>query len=69
MQNDQHEVIIDRPRNVLATADWKRASGPLLAAVVIILSAIVAVEKFDLSTEWATLSAGAGIALAALWLI
>jgi hypothetical protein len=69
MQNDQHEAIIDRPRNVLATADWRRVIGPLLVAVVIILCAIVAVEKFDLSAQWATMSAGAGIALAALWLI
>jgi hypothetical protein len=69
MQNDQHEVIIGRPRSFLAAADWKRVCGPLTTAVVIVLSAIVAVEKFDLSPQWATLSAGAGIALAALWLI
>jgi hypothetical protein len=69
--NEQRQAIFEgaRPTNFLATADWKRMSGPLLAAAAILLSAFVAVEEFDLSAGWASMSAAAGVALAGLWLI
>jgi hypothetical protein len=51
----------------------RRISGhwgrPSLAALIILFLAIVAVQKFDISPEGASISAVVGIAVAGLWLI
>ncbi len=56
-------------QNIALKIDRRRLSGPLLAAFAILLSAVIAVQEFDLPMAWTSISAAAGIGLAGLWLI
>jgi hypothetical protein len=66
--NEQRNTMAESAQRMTAI-ELRRLSGPLLTSLIIILSAIIAVEVFGFSAGWASISAGAGIALSGLWLI
>jgi hypothetical protein len=69
LDSERNNALVESARNLAQAPDWRRLSGPLLAAIAILLSAVVAVAEFDLPAGWASISAAAGLAVAGLWVV
>jgi hypothetical protein len=65
----RHNTMAESPQYWTSVTELKRLSGPLLTSLIIIVAAVIAVEEFGVSAEWASILAGAGIALSGLWLV
>jgi hypothetical protein len=62
-------TMAESPQGWTSGTEFKRLSGPLLTSLIILVSAVVAVQEFGVSRGWASILAGAGIALTGLWLV
>jgi hypothetical protein len=63
----EHDATFESRRGKsFGTVHWSRSS---LVALIILFLTFVAVQKFDVAPQWASISAIVGLVVASLWLV